>query len=118
MQPLWQNHLFICCNQRDSDHPRCCCGDARGSEIRSWFKEDLKKYGLLKTVRANRSGCLEACEAGPAVVVYPDGIWYKIEAREDVTEIVKSHLKNGTPVQRLMLDLTVLPAWKAQFSKG
>lgn len=54
-------------------------------------------------VRANRSGCLDQCEHGPTVVVYPEGVWYGGVKPEDVVEIIESHVVKGQPVDRLML---------------
>lgn len=54
-------------------------------------------------MRANASGCLDACEYGIAVVVYPDGIWYGGVTVGDVDEIIDSHLIGGVPVDRLRI---------------
>jgi (2Fe-2S) ferredoxin len=67
------------------------------------FKMELKKAGLAGEVRAQRAGCLDTCEAGPTVVVYPDGIWYGPVTPEDVAEIVTSHIGKGVPVARLRI---------------
>lgn len=115
---LWDRHVFVCCNQRESSHPRGSCGESRGNEIRTWFQDAIKRHGLAQVVRANKSGCLEACEAGPAVVVYPDAVWYKVQNVDDVERIVAEHLAGGTPVDALRADLTVLPAWKARAARG
>ena len=63
-------------------------------------------------MRANKSGCLEACEAGPAVVVYPEGAWYRVNSQEDVEEIVREHLIGGNVVTRLTMSFEKLPAWR------
>jgi (2Fe-2S) ferredoxin len=36
-------------------------------------------------------------------VVYPEGVWYTFVDRDDIDEIVESHLKQGRPVERLLL---------------
>ena len=54
-------------------------------------------------MRANRSGCLDHCEHGPCVVVYPGGIWYGGVQLTDVDEIVERHLLGGEIVQRLVI---------------
>jgi len=55
-------------------------------------------------VRINKAGCLERCELGPVVVVYPEGTWYTYVDEADIDEIVDSHLVNGKIVERLLLD--------------
>ena len=67
------------------------------------FKQALAAHGLKHRVRANKSGCLDQCEHGPTVVVYPDAVWYGRVKMEDVAEIVESHILAGKPVERLIL---------------
>lgn len=67
------------------------------------MKSELKKIGLGKEVRANNAGCLDQCEAGVVIVVYPEQVWYGGVTIADVAEIVSSHVVGGKPVQRLLL---------------
>ena len=66
------------------------------------FKRALAERGVTR-VRANKSGCLDQCEKGPSVVIYPENIWYGKVTEADVTEIVEQHIIGGTPVQRLLM---------------
>jgi len=66
------------------------------------MKTKVKKMGI-SGIRINSAGCLGRCEEGPAMVVYPDGVWYRCESREDVDEVLQSHLVKGVPVARLLL---------------
>lgn len=96
-------HVFACQNQRAPDAPRPSCGLARGEEIRIAFQQAMRRHGLTD-VRANKAGCLERCELGPCVVVYPEGVWYRIEdVAADVEEIVSEHFVKGQVVTRLAL---------------
>ena len=106
----YTKHLFICTNQREEGHPRGCCRERGGDDVRDAFKAKLKERGLSSRMRANASGCLDACEFGPSVVVYPDCIWYGGVTPEDVDEIIESHLVNDLPVERLLIrDRRYLP---------
>jgi (2Fe-2S) ferredoxin len=99
----FQRHVFICTNERGPDDPRGCCR-ARGSEqVVEAFRKSLHARGLKRIVRANKSGCLDQCEHGPTVVVYPEAVWYGGVTLADVDEIVDAHLVGGTPVTRLRL---------------
>ncbi|MBS1902838.1 MAG: NAD(P)H-dependent oxidoreductase subunit E [Bacteroidetes bacterium] len=101
--PKYTHHIFVCENYRDPSDPRGCCA-AKGSEaIRKKLKEELKKRGLKGQARANKAGCLDQCAKGPAVVVYPEGIWYAHVTENDVEEIVESHIVGGKPVERLLM---------------
>ena len=53
--------------------------------------------------RVNMAGCLDRCEEGPVMVVYPEEIWYTYVDREDIDEIVSEHLQNGRVVERLKI---------------
>jgi (2Fe-2S) ferredoxin len=95
-------HVFCCTNERPEKHPRGSCA-ARGSvKLRNYMKARARELGLLAT-RINSAGCLDRCELGPAVVVYPDGIWYRMESTDDVDAILEEHLQGGKAVERLML---------------
>jgi len=99
----FRHHVFVCENVRPPDDPRGSCGAKGSASIRAALKEELARRGLKKQVRANASGCLDACAHGPSIVVYPEGVWYGHVRPEDVPEIVESHLVNGVPVERLRL---------------
>lgn len=96
-------HIFVCTNQRPPANPRGCCDPEGGGALQALFKKELAARGLRAGVRANKAGCLDQCEHGPTVVVYPEAIWYGGVRPEDVAEIVESHILNGRPVERLQL---------------
>ncbi len=101
--PRFERHIFVCCNTRPPGHPRGSCS-GRGSEmVRHAFKKEIEARGLKGRVRANVAGCLDQCEHGPTVVVYPDAVWYGFVREEDVPEIVEQHIVHGRPVERLRL---------------
>ena len=94
-------HIFICINERAPEDPKGCCAAKGSRAIADKFKEELHRRGLKGKVRANKAGCLDACEFGPSVVVYPEGVWYGHVRLEDVNEIIESHILGGKPVERL-----------------
>ena len=99
----FERHVFICTNQRSADHPRGCCNPDGSEALHKAFKRALAERGLSRRIRANKAGCLDQCEHGPTVVVYPDGVWYGGVTEADVAEIVDRHLGEGQPVSRLRL---------------
>ena len=101
--PKFEKHIFICGNQRPPGAPRPCCDPQGQAELQKSFKEKLAARGLKGKVRANQSGCLDQCEHGPNLVVYPDAVWYGGVTLGDVDEIIESHILGGKPVERLML---------------
>ena len=100
--PYFEAHVFCCTNRRPEGHRRGSCA-ARGSEkLRDYMKARAKELGL-RDVRINSAGCLDRCELGPTLVVYPEGVWYTYRTRADVDEILRTHLVEGGRVERLML---------------
>lgn len=99
----FERHIFICGNLRPSGHPRGCCDPEQKAELQKAFKKSLAEHGLKGRVRANQSGCLDQCEHGPNLVVYPEGVWYGHVTLADVEDIVESHIIGGKPVERLRL---------------
>lgn len=98
----YEKHIFVCANQKPEG--KKCCGEAHGLALVEEFKTQMKERGLMPQMRAARSGCHDICGLGPAVVVYPEGVFYGKVQIEDVAEIVESHLVNNVPVERLKLD--------------
>jgi (2Fe-2S) ferredoxin len=99
---FYEAHVFCCTNERPAGHPRGCC-KAKGAErLRDYMKLRAKELGLAH-VRINSSGCLDRCELGPTMVIYPEGVWYNIQTREEVDEVMRRHLLAGERVERLML---------------
>jgi len=96
-------HIFVCENQRPENHPRGCCASKGSVELRDVLKKRVKEAGLPVDIRVNGAGCLDACEYGTVIVIYPEQIWYGAVTIDDIDEIIEQHLKNGTPVERLMI---------------
>ena len=90
----FERHLFICTNQREPGSARGCCAPDGKGELHKLFKE---------AIGANKAGCLDQCEHGPTVVIYPEAVWYGFVQPEDVAEIVREHVEQGRPVERLRL---------------
>jgi (2Fe-2S) ferredoxin len=99
----FEKHIFVCTNQRPEGNPKGCCDPKGAGELHQLFKVAVARRGLKGKVRANKSGCLDQCEHGPTVVVYPEAVWYGGVTAADVEEIVESHIVGGRPVERLMI---------------
>jgi (2Fe-2S) ferredoxin len=99
----YKHHVFFCCNQRTNGEP--CCNDNGSSELRDYAKKAIGKLGLAGEgkIRINQSGCLDRCQEGPVMVVYPEEVWYTYVDKADIEEIISEHLQNGRPVERLRI---------------
>ena len=103
--PEFTHHIFVCSNQRAAGHRRGCC-DAEGNEkLRNALKSEIARRGLRPLVRATKSGCLDQCEHGPVVAIYPQGVFYGHVTLDDVTRIVEETVVGG----RVLNDLHIAP---------
>lgn len=98
----YRRHVFCCENQRPEGHPRGCCKDKGGTRLRNYLKARVKELGV-DGVRINSAGCLDRCELGPNMVIYPEGVWYHYGSLEDAEEILQRHILGGERVARLLL---------------
>ncbi|MCX7176118.1 MAG: (2Fe-2S) ferredoxin domain-containing protein [Proteobacteria bacterium] len=99
----FKHHVFFCTNQRE---PGEACCNARGAgELRGYAKDRLKALGLSGKgqVRINSAGCLDRCDEGPVLVVYPEAVWYTYIDKDDIDEIIDVHLVGGKVVERLKI---------------
>jgi (2Fe-2S) ferredoxin len=101
--PAFTYHIFICGNARVPGHKRGSCDSEGKQSLRDAFRRELKRAGLGPLARANHSGCLEQCEHGPTVVIYPQGIWYGKVTAEDVPRIVDKTLLAGEVLPDLLI---------------
>ena len=100
---FYKYHVFFCCNQRTDG--RSSCNDHGAQRVRDYAKAQVKKLGLSGhgRVRINQAGCLDRCEQGPVMVIYPEETWYTFIDEQDVDEIIQEHLVEGRVVERLKL---------------
>jgi (2Fe-2S) ferredoxin len=101
---IYDKHIFICTNQRAEGAKRRSCGEAHGMEIVDAFKSKLKAMNLPIKLRAQKSGCLDICDFGQTVVIYPEGVFYVGVEMNDIDEIINEHIINNRIVERLRLE--------------
>jgi (2Fe-2S) ferredoxin len=101
--PYFERHIFFCLNERKPGEDSCAQSNAKEGFDRC--KSQVKAAGLAGPgkVRVNKSGCLDRCAGGPVAVVYPEAVWYTFVDKDDIDEIVESHLRGGKVVERLLL---------------
>jgi (2Fe-2S) ferredoxin len=102
--PKFEHHIFVCTNERDAGNPKGDCKSKGSEKIRDYLKTEVAKRGLKGRVRANAAGCLDQCDRGVAVVVYPEAVWYTLKSVEEAKEVLEQHIVGGKPVQRLLMD--------------
>jgi (2Fe-2S) ferredoxin len=99
----YRYHVFFCVNERAGGS--ACCQRFEARAMRDYAKQQSKSLGLAGkgVVRINTAGCLDRCDEGPVIVVYPEGVWYTYVDREDIDEIIQEHLVHGRVVERLQI---------------
>ncbi len=100
---FFERHIFCCTNQRPEGHVKGCCANKQSVHLRAYMKKKTKEEIPDKKIRINTSGCLDHCEYGPAMVVYPDNVWYSYQSEEDIDLIIKEHLINDSIVEKLLI---------------
>ena len=91
---LFRAHVLVCGGTG--------CSSSGSAELIKRFEEQIAQNGLDREVKVVRTGCFGLCEAGPVVIVYPEGTFYSRIRPDDVDEIVSEHLLKGRIVQHLV----------------
>ena len=99
----FQHHVFICTNQREGGES--CCNNVGGGDAFAYAKDRIGQLELKGKgkIRINKAGCMDRCDDGPVIVVYPEEVWYRYVDKDDVEEIIQEHLINGRVVERLKI---------------
>ena len=100
---FYKHHVFFCVNQRKDGE--ACCNDRGAEALRGYAKDKIKALKLNGPgkVRINSAGCLDRCDKGPVIVVYPEETWYTYIDKEDIDEIISEHIQHGRVVERLKI---------------
>jgi len=110
--PKFTSHVFICGNQRPPTSQRESCDPDGSGDLVRVFREELKRVKAGPLVRANKSGCLDQCEWGPTVVIYPQAIWYGRVNVDDVPRIVEETILGGRVIEELQIPTEGLNAYR------
>ena len=103
----YERHIFFCLNQRENGEDACAQHGAQAGFDHCKSRVKAERLAGPGGVRVNKAGCLDRCAGGPVAVVYPEAVWYTFVDKEDIDEIVDSHLKKGKIVERLLLPANV-----------
>jgi len=102
----YAKHFFVCQNERN-DPDRKSCGKEHAQQLIQALRDEIRGKNLPASdairVRVQACACLDACAAGPTLVVYPEGAWYGGVQTSDARAIVDAHLGEGPPVGRLRI---------------
>ena len=97
---LYRSHVLVCGGTG--------CTSSGSISIEDALKTELAKHKLEKEVKMVRTGCFGLCEAGPIVIVYPEGAFYSQVKAEDISRITEEHLLKGRIVTDLLFKEAVV----------
>jgi len=101
--PKPERQVLVCVNARPPGNPKGCCTEKGAQELLDRLKDAVRDGPLDGRVMVNKTGCLKHCSQGVTVAVQPDNVWYARVTLADVDEILRSHLEEGHPVERLLM---------------
>ena len=98
---LFRSHVLICAGTG--------CTSSGSTLVYNRFEKLIADNNLTREVKLVHTGCFGLCEAGPVVIVYPEGAFYSRIQESDVDEIVSEHLVKGRIVTRLLYKESIEP---------
>lgn len=99
---IYDIHIFVCTNERKNSS-RPSCGESHGMMLIQKLKESFQKYQIKGKIRIQKSGCLDICDYGPTIAIYPEGTFYVNVQLEDIDELVHTHFIQKKKLERLLL---------------
>lgn len=106
------HHIFVCGKCKPSKRRRKADSHDPG-KLRAALKKEIKRLGIKADVRANDSGCLDQCDDGQVVVIYPQAIWYGGVGVEDAERIIHETILAGNILEDLRIPDELLRCGKA-----
>src|SRR3990172_5028098 len=96
----YRYHVFFCTNLRQDGN--ACCQQFDSQAMRDYAKARTKELGIAGKggVRINTAGCMDRCQQGPVISIYPDAVWYTYVDQENIDQILEEHLTHGRGVER------------------
>ncbi len=91
---FYRSHVLICGGTG--------CTSSKSKEIKAELEQHLVRLGLDKEVQVVMTGCFGLCEAGPIVIVYPEGTFYSKIKVSDAAKIAEEHLLKGRVIKELL----------------
>jgi len=88
-----EKHLMICGGT--------ACHASKSEPVRDALKREVETRGLSNRCKVIETGNDAFAILAPAMVVYPEGVYYVHLIPDDVHDIVSQHLIDGKPVERL-----------------
>ena len=80
--------IFVCCNCREGEDARVCCAKQGGEQLHAQLKDMVKERGYRTKIRVCKSGCMDRCEVGGNIMVFPNNQWLSHVTSEDLAPLL------------------------------
>ncbi|HAX73091.1 MAG TPA: NADH-quinone oxidoreductase subunit F, partial [Firmicutes bacterium] len=91
---FYRSHVLICGGTG--------CTSSKSNDIKHELEAHLETLGIKHEVQVVLTGCFGLCEAGPIVIIYPEGTFYSHVQVSDALRIAEEHLYKGRVIKDLL----------------
>jgi len=95
------HHILVCASFRVGGESKGMCHKKDAASLLPYLETELSDRGM-DDVMVSSTGCMNLCENGPLMVVYPRGSWYG-EVDEDKIDTILDALKDNAEATDLLL---------------
>lgn len=93
---MTDHHIFVCCSFRGNGAPQGTCNKKGSVNYLPYLEEEISDRDMGGT-QVTATGCLQVCDRGPAMVVYPENWWFGDINGEDDIDAVLDSIESGVP---------------------
>ncbi len=93
-------HILVCASFRGTEAKGKCI-KKESLQLIPHLEEELADRDLNAVVTT--TGCLNLCEEGPVMIIYPQGYWYRDVINEEAVNEILDALENGGPAVKYLL---------------
>jgi len=91
-----EHHIFVCSSFRVNGNAKGVCQKKDSTTLIQYLESEITDRGLDALVSS--TGCMNLCNNGPVMMVYPDNYWYGNVDEEAIDEILDA-LEDGKPAE-------------------
>jgi (2Fe-2S) ferredoxin len=97
--------ILVCCSFRQGKDPQGKCFKKGSAGLLGLLEEGLSDRNI-ENVMISSTGCMNVCDAGPVMAIYPEGYWYGNVTEESLEEILDALAENKAAEAYLIGDTT------------
>ncbi len=94
------HHIFVCASFRVAGEAKGVCHRKDSTGLLQYLQSELSDRDM-SDVQVSTTGCLNLCEKGPVMIVYPENHWYGEITEEKIDDIL-DRMQEGQPAEGLL----------------